>query len=234
MILAAGRGTRLGPVGERRAKVLVEIDDRPLLAHQLRYLSAQGIERVVVNASHLADQLKDFVRKHSPPPTLELVVEPEALGTAGGVRNALPRFSSDPVLVLYGDVITPEGLAPMGDLHELERPVATLAVYRSDDVREKGVVDLSGSKVTSFQEKDPDLTSGWVNAGIYIVEPDWLRRHPDDRPLDFGFDLFPDALAAGEDLRAYRLGAPVFDLGTLPQLAEARERGLPQVYRGQS
>lgn len=226
MILAAGRGTRLGALGERQAKALVDIGGEPLLSHQLRYLGEHGVERVVVNASHLAEQLEEFAAGRHGSPELQVVVEPEALGTAGGVLNALPLFSPDPILVLYGDVILGEELGPMSALHHQHHPVATLAVYHSDQAQAKGVVELDKSLITAFHEKDPAKTAGWVNAGVYIVEPGWLAEYPGGTKLDFGFDLFPAALAAGRELRGHRLASPVLDIGTPADLALARDRGL--------
>ena len=230
MVLAAGHGTRLGALGERQAKVLVEIDDTPLLAYQLSYLAALGVSRVIVNASHLAQQVEAFAERYSGPVELRVVVEAEPLGTAGGVRNALDLFGPDPLVVLYGDVVSGEDLRSLGAVHERHIPAATLAVYQSDQAQEKGVVELSGSRITGFHEKNPARTSGWVNAGIYVVDPDWIASFSDDAPLDFGFDLFPAALAAGRELRAHRLTSPVLDVGTPTDLARARVLGLPEVH----
>jgi mannose-1-phosphate guanylyltransferase len=155
-----------------------------------------------------------------------VVVESEPLGTAGGVINALPALGSGPLLVLYGDVVCGEDLAAMADLHERGGPAATLAVYRSDHAEAKGVVDLDGDRVTAFHEKDPSRPSGWVNAGIYVVDPDWLRGFGDGRGLDFGYDLFPAALASGLGILAHRLAAPVLDIGTPADLERARAAGL--------
>jgi NDP-sugar pyrophosphorylase family protein len=121
----------------------------------------------------------------------------------------------------------------MATLHLRTRPVATLAVYHSDSAQAKGVVELSESRVTAFHEKDPDRSAGWVNAGIYIVEHGWLEGFAgDSAPLDFGFDLFPAALAEGDELRAHRLDQAALDIGTPDDLAMARERGLPPASGG--
>ena len=66
-----------------------------------------------------------------------------------------------------------------------------------------------------------------MNAGIYIVEPSWLGEFPSGEQLDFGFDLFPNALDSGRELMAHRLAAPVLDIGTPADLQTARAHGLP-------
>src|SRR5437588_12121913 len=104
MILAAGRGTRLGALGLRIPKALVEIGGEPLLARQLNYLEGAGVERIVVNAHHLADQIVEFVAQHRGSVQVDVSFEPELLGTAGGVRAAIDRFNdASPIVVIYGD-----------------------------------------------------------------------------------------------------------------------------------
>ena len=126
MLLAAGRGTRLRSVEPDVPKALVEIAGEPLLARQLRYLEGHGIARVVVNAHHMADQVLTFAGEYRGPLQLVVVVEPQLLGTAGGVRNALGELGDDPFIVLYGDVLTAEPLAPMVKRHARRGVVATL------------------------------------------------------------------------------------------------------------
>ena len=232
MILAAGRATRLGALGREQAKALIEFDGRPLLEHHLRYLARHGVSKVVVNASHLAAQIEAFAEGFEGPPSVRVSLEPEPLGTAGGVIRALPEFDGAPLLVLYGDVVIDEDLVPMGAVHERHRPVATLAVFHSEEVEGKGIVELSEDRVTGFREKDPGASAGWVNAGAYIVDPGWLGGFEAEPKPDFGHDLFPAALAAGSELCAHRLASPVLDIGTPEDLARGRARGLPDSTAG--
>lgn len=226
MLLAAGRGTRLRSVEPDVPKVLVDIAGEPLLARQLRYLESQGVSRVVVNAHHLADQVLDFARQHKGSLDLVVVVEKELLGTAGGVRNALPQLGEEAFIVLYGDVLTDEPLAPMLERHSLRRTVATLAAYESADIEGKGTIEVDRSDVvTGFNEKGTPTASdsALINAGIYVVQPSFARRIPEGTALDFGHDVFPAALARGERLAIYRLSAPVLDVGIPSALELARE-----------
>jgi mannose-1-phosphate guanylyltransferase len=225
MLLAAGAGTRLRSVEPDVPKILVDIGGEPLLARQLRYLEEQGISRVVVNAHYLADQVLDFASDHNGSLELIVVVEKKLLGTAGGVRNALPELGDHPFIVLYGDVLTYEPLAPMVERHSLRGTPATLAAYESADIEGKGTIEVDRSDVvTGFKEKGASTASesALINAGIYMVQPSFARRIPEGTTLDFGHDVFPAALARGERLAIYRLSAPVLDVGIPSALELAR------------
>jgi NDP-sugar pyrophosphorylase family protein len=228
MILAAGRGTRLGELGRTVPKALVEIGGEPLLARQIRYLKDGGIERIVVNAHHLADQVQSFVDAQPCAADIEVVVEPELLGTAGGVRNALPHLGAAAFAVLYGDVIVAEPIRAVCETHRRARAAATLTLYRTAEIEGKGTVELAhDGTVGAFHEKASSHVGGqaYVNAGLYIVDPSLVRDLPLGVELDFGHDVFPMALAYGQALAAHVLGAPVIDVGT-PAMLETARRGL--------
>jgi mannose-1-phosphate guanylyltransferase len=231
MILGAGRGTRLRDLGLTTPKILVDIAGEPLLAHQLRYLEEQRVKRVVVNAHHLADQVLAFASAHQGRAELTVIVEPELLGTAGAVRNSLRELGADPFVVLYGDVVTEEPLAPLLAVHERSGAVATLAVYVADSTEGKGVVEVDADmRIRRFAEK-AGSGPGLVNAGLYVLEPDFVSRIPPGTVLDFGIDVFPVAVARGERLVAYELTRPVLDIGTPAALAAARAGARHDVSR---
>jgi NDP-sugar pyrophosphorylase family protein len=216
MILAAGRGTRLGALGRRVPKVLVGVGGRPLLQRQLDYLEREGLSRVVINAHHLAEQITSFVARYRGALEISCVTEESLLGTAGGVRGALPRLGSGPFLVLYGDVLVDEPLAPIFAYHQERRALATLVVYEEESSEGKGVVHVDGSgRVTGFEEKK-DRAEGpaLINAGVYVIEPELLSSLPARMPSDFGHDVFPRAVNSGLPLFAYRIAGRVIDIGT--------------------
>lgn len=101
MILAAGLGTRLRPLTEELPKALLPLGDRPVLAHVVEALQRAGIEGAVLNAHHLAPHLLEFTERC--PFLLEVVVESEIRGTAGGVAGARHLLGAGPVLVVNAD-----------------------------------------------------------------------------------------------------------------------------------
>jgi mannose-1-phosphate guanylyltransferase len=222
MILAAGRGTRLGDLGSKVPKVLLEVGGEPLLARHLRYLERQRIRRVVLNAHHLADDVRRFAAAYEGPLEVTVVTEPVLLGTAGGVRNALPQLDAGPFVVLYGDVLIDVPLDPILAAHRAAHACATLSVYESASTVGKGVVDVDDhGRVVAFAEKCTD-GPGLVNAGLYVVERAFVAALRAGAVLDFGHDVLPQWIADGERVFAYRLPKSVLDIGTPEALALVR------------
>ena len=228
MILAAGKGTRLGDLGRARAKVLIDVGGQSLLDRHLSFLESVGVRRAVVNVSHLAEQVQDAVRLYGGPVEVICVEETDLLGTAGGVRNALDQLVPGPFMVVYGDVLVQGDLAPMIQAHTEHGGLATLAVHRSDSALGKGTVksDASG-RITGFLEKDPTAStetgSVLINSGVYILDEGLLSELEPGVFSDFGHDVFPQALAGGADMFVYELPRPVIDIGTPEGLVAARE-----------
>ncbi|MGA2929516.1 MAG: sugar phosphate nucleotidyltransferase [Solirubrobacteraceae bacterium] len=223
LILAAGKGTRLGDLGRQRAKVLIEIAGRPLLDLQFDHLAREGVTRVAVNAHHLAEQIAEHIRNYQGALEVTVLVEPTLLGTAGAAVNALAHLAADRLLVVYGDVLIFEPLGPLLATHSTTGAAATLCVYEHRDTRGKGVVEIDADgSVTGFAEKDPERTGpGLVNAGLYVIESSLLAPLPSDTFLDFGHDVFPQALATGHCVHVHTIPRPVLDIGTPDDLARA-------------
>ena len=107
MLLAAGRGERMGPLTDGLPKPLLEVGGRPLIEHQLSRLAAAGVGRAVINLHHFGGMIRDRLGDGSRF-GLEIRYSPEAvlLDTAGGIARALPLLESDAFIVANADVWT--------------------------------------------------------------------------------------------------------------------------------
>src|SRR5258708_7255884 len=91
MLLAAGRGTRLGPLGLALPKPLVPVCGYPAIRFGLAACASAGLGDVVVNLHHLGDQLRQTLDDGSAAGVrIRYSVEPDLLGTGGGIANARP------------------------------------------------------------------------------------------------------------------------------------------------
>ena len=180
----------------------------------------------MVTLQYLAAQIQDYFGDGKAfGMNIEYVIEEAPLGTAGGVKNAEPYLSADePFLVISGDALTDFDLGALVAYHREQHALLTVALYHVPDPLEYGVINVNeDGRVAQFLEKPKwgAVTSDTVNTGIYVVQPEVLRRIPTDRPVDWSQDLFPQMLAQGEPLYAYIADGYWCDIGTLSEYQRA-------------
>ena len=224
VVLGAGRGTRLAPLTERVPKILAPVAGLPLLEHQLRYLECEGATEVAVNAHHLADAVSSFVRNRHERLPVRVSVEPELLGTAGALLP-LRDFLTETFVVLYGDVLSDVDLQQLLAAHRRRSAIATVVYTEDPEMHGKGllVVEPDG-RVSAFLEKPEEIPKGAVvSSGIYVLEPAILEYV--SVGADFGFDVFPAALAAGRPVYGFNHDGYLCDVGS-PTALDRAERDL--------
>src|ERR1039458_8005085 len=142
MVLAAGLGTRLHPLTDDRPKALVTVAGRTLLEITLSRLRSFGVNEVILNVHHFADNIVDYLEaNHNFGMRIEISREEVLLDTGGGLKNAEWFFLEDhgskdqPFLVHNVDVLSTIDLAPMVRFHIERGALATLAVQRRETSR---------------------------------------------------------------------------------------------------
>ena len=107
MVLAAGRGKRLGKIGDNIPKALVEVGGEPMICRIVRALARAGIREIVVNLHHLGEMIEAELRDL---PDLGVSIaysrESTLLDVAGGIANALPLLGDRPFVVANSDIFS--------------------------------------------------------------------------------------------------------------------------------
>jgi MurNAc alpha-1-phosphate uridylyltransferase len=106
MILAAGRGERMRPLTENLPKPMLEVGGNRLIDYHLAALQAYGVREIVINLSWQGKRIREALGERGPGgvPIRYSDEGPEPLGTAGGIKAALPFLGEEPFLVVNGDV----------------------------------------------------------------------------------------------------------------------------------
>jgi NDP-sugar pyrophosphorylase family protein len=192
LLLAGGRGERLGEVAKGRPKPLVEVAGRPLAAYTVARLGRAGVERVVVACASGQEPLFE-AELAGLGPEIVAVGEPEPLGRGGGLRLAATfREESGPVLAANGDELLDVDVDALLARHRARDAAATVVVapLRSPF----GVIELAGDdRICAFREA-PTLPL-WVNAGMYVLGEEALARLPERG--DHEVSTFPELAAEG-------------------------------------
>jgi len=219
VILVGGPGTRLQPLTFIIPKPMVPVLNFPFLEHTLAHLKQFGIEEVILAMSYLPDAISEYfgdgercgIR-------LTYCIEKEPMGTAGAVKNAA-AYLDRPFIVLNGDDVFIEmNFHEAFAFHHKRKAKATIFLTRVENPSAFGVVETDeNQKVQRFIEKPPPgtVTTNWINAGGYILEPEVLEYIPTGQHYMFEKGLFPRLLDAGEPVYGYPYRGYWLDVGTL-------------------
>ena len=238
MILAAGKGTRVRPITHTIPKPMIPILQKPVMEFLLELLREHGFTEVMVNVSHLAEEIENYFRDGQRfgveiAYSFEGRIEDgeligDALGSAGGLKKIqnFQRFFDDTFVVLCGDALIDLNLSEAVRRHREKGALASLITKRvpREQVSSYGVVvtDDDG-RVRSFQEKPDvaDAASDMINTGIYIFEPEVLDYVPSGVPFDIGSDLFPKLVESGAPFYALPMEFEWVDIGKVPDYWQA-------------
>jgi mannose-1-phosphate guanylyltransferase len=233
MILAAGKGTRVQPITHTIPKPMIPILQKPVMEFLLELLRQHGFTEVMVNVSHLAEEIENYFRDGQRfgveiAYSFEGRIEDgeligDALGSAGGLKKIqnFQRFFDDTFVVLCGDALIDLNLSEAVRRHRQSGALATIITKRvpKEKVSSYGVVvtDDDG-RVKAFQEKPgvEEALSDEINTGIYLFEPEIFEHIPDGMSYDIGSQLFPKLVEKGLPFYALPMDFEWVDIGKVP------------------
>jgi NDP-sugar pyrophosphorylase family protein len=197
IILAGGKGERLGLAAEGRPKPLVRVGGRPLAAYQVAALAEAGVGRILVScAAGQGGLFRDELAGLGP--EIIPVEEAEPLGRGGGLRLAARELEGAGCFALNGDELLDLDFSALLARHEAAGTSATIVVTRFQSPF--GVVELGDEDLVTGFEEAPRLPH-WVSSGVYVLGAEALARLPERG--DHERTTFP-ALAAEGKLAAFR------------------------------
>ena len=220
MILAAGRGTRMGALTDACPKPMLTVGGKPLIDHALARATEGGATKAVVNLHYLGDQIRAHLAGRSAP-EIAFSEEPELLETGGGLVRAKPLLGDAPFYVLNSDAIW-TGEAPLPALAAAWDPARMDVALLLAPVRDalaytrRGDFFLDGD-MRPRRRGDADAAP-YVYTGAQIMAPAALDGFA-ERPFSAN-DIWDRALAAGRLFGVVHRGGWV-DVGTPEGLATA-------------
>ncbi len=230
LVLAAGFGTRFRPETLTTPKPLLPLAGRPILFRLFDHLLAQGAERFVLNAHHLAEALRAAVGDDYGGVPVAWSLEDPILGTAGAIRRAAERaLLPDPsFLVANGDLFTTLPLGRLLHARQEEGVISALAVIPNDrpDVETPLWADARGRLLAVGGPRPTEWVSGpWLFTGLQSARRELVERIPPGVSELARDVLAPSARARDGAIALVPYRVPKdgvwFDLGSPERLEEA-------------
>ncbi|HXW18201.1 MAG TPA: nucleotidyltransferase family protein [Candidatus Acidoferrales bacterium] len=218
-ILAGGLATRLHPATEKIPKSLLEVNGEPFVAHQLRLLHANGVRRVVLCAGHLGEMIRNALEDGG-----AYGVEVDysfdgatLLGTAGAVKNALPKLG-DEFLVLYGDsylvcdyAAVARGFAGSGKL-------GLMTVFRNDGKWDASNVEFDGERILAYSKTAKSTRMNYIDYGLGAFRAAAFDGIQEAGAYDLA-DLYGDLLRQ-QQLAGFEVTQRFYEIGSAAGLEE--------------
>ena len=224
VILAGGKGTRMGDLVSDLPKPMVLLAGKPIMEHQIDLAQRYGLEEFIVLTGYKADVLEGYFGDGAAWGVhITYRREDYPLGTAGAVKE-LEGELDEPFFVFYGDVLMDVHLPMFAEFHRAHGAAATIAVHPNDHPFDSDLVQLDEEdRVIAIHSKphDPDVPRrNIVSAALYVMSPRALEHIGRGQPSDFGRDVFPRLLTSGETIQAYQTREYIKDVGTIQRLGE--------------
>ena len=227
VILAAGRGTRMGELTREIPKPLIPLNGRPMLLHILDRIAAAGVEEVLLVTGYLAEQIEEVASGHGL--RVSFRRQETVNGTAKAALLARQWVGVSPFLLTFGDILAePEHYVGMREsftgfdgvlaARYVEDPYQGAAIYVDEERRVQRIIEKP-ERGTS--------TTHWNSAGIYVFSPivfDELERVPLSARGEYeATSAITQMLDAGRALKMFALEGTWMDVGRPEDLAAAAE-----------
>ena len=226
IILAGGKGTRLGALTKEIPKPMIEIAGKPILEHQLLLCKRYGITEFIFIVNHFHESISAyFAHGEKWNVSIEYYIEEAPLGTVGGIKAIEEKLTSS-FLVIYGDVMVNMDLSRLIKFHQKKKSQATLVLHPNDHPYDSDLVEMNQEdRITAFHSKPHDDNKYYrnlVNAGVYVFEPIVLSYLEQGVKADFGKDIFP-ALVDKLVFNGYNTTEYLKDMGTPDRLEKVTQ-----------
>jgi dTDP-glucose pyrophosphorylase/CBS domain-containing protein len=200
VLMAGGLGSRLGPLTKECPKPLLKVGSKPILELILEGYIAHGYHRFFFSVNYKKEMIQDYFGDGSDwGVTIRYLEEEGRLGTAGSLA-LLPEIPAEPIFVMNGDLLTRINFNDILDFHHEHNSKATLCVRKMEQTIPYGVVETDNHQLLTIEEKP--VHSYFVNAGIYLLDPDILPLLSGAANVDMP-DLFRRIIEHGHATAAF-------------------------------
>ena len=203
VILAGGFGTRISEESHLRPKPMIEIGEKPILWHIMRYYSAFGFNEFVICCGYKGWMIKEYFANyylHNSSLTFDFTKGGEVqihsnvaeawkvtlvdtglnTMTGGRIKRIAPYIGNEPFMLTYGDGVSDVDLHALLAHHKQTKATVTITAIQPSG--RFGVMELQGDAITSFREKKQE-DGNWINGGFMVAQPELFNYIENDATI---------------------------------------------------
>jgi dTDP-glucose pyrophosphorylase len=221
VIMAGGKGTRLHPYTKDLPKPMLELDGKPIIAHNMDRLASYGVKNFHISVNHMKEQIVEFLRSRYTEGNIKIhfIEEESPLGTIGSVSLS-HSYSHSELMVMNADILTNIDFEDFYLFFKESKSTMSIAAF---DVRVDvpyAVLETEQNLIKSFVEKPSYLFRS--NAGIYLLSQEAVSRIPRAMRFD-AIDLMNDLIGGGKNVSYFPIRGYWLDIGNPQNYKKALE-----------
>ena len=173
IILAGGKGSRLGNITKKIPKPMVKINNKPILIHIINHYIKFGFKDFLIAAGYKANIIKRYFKFTSIKKCKVQIIDTGKNSMTGGRLKRLKKYlGNETFMMTYGDGLSNVNLRKLYNFHKKHKKLITLTAVRPP--ARFGAIKLVGNYAKTFKEKSR-LDEGWINGGYFVIEPKFLQ-----------------------------------------------------------
>lgn len=219
-LMAGGLGSRLLPLTKEMPKPLLKLGERPILESIILRFSDVGFHDFYISTHYMPEKIQNYFGDGSKfGVKIQYVNEKKPLGTAGAIGllpSSLPKL---PIIMMNGDVLTKVNFESLLKFHNDQSSIATMCIREYDVQIPFGVVNFQNQLLTSIKEKP--INKFFVNAGIYVFEPELIGSVSKNTSIDMP-SLLEKQINDGESISIFPIHEYWADIGSINEYQSAK------------
>ena len=226
VILAGGKGSRLGELTHNIPKPLLNVSGKPFIEYLIWNLSRHGVQDIIIMAGFRSEKLKDkYNNKKMFNSFIKVISEDTPLGTAGCLLNSIDELD-DEFFILNGDTYFDFDLINLFNENKKFDGVCLLGAYSKETKRFGSINFDEEFYVESFNEKSETNREGVINTGTYLFRKKFLKSFQNG-PLSMEEEVFK-YLSQNKKLKVLIQEGYFIDIG-IPESFQKAEKDFPDI-----
>lgn len=226
VLMVGGLGSRLGSLTKKCPKPMLEVGEKPILETIITAFSRHGFYNFTLSVNYMSHVIEDYFGSGNRwGVEIQYLHEEQSLGTAGSL-SLMEKTPDKAFFVMNGDLVTSLNFQNLLEYHNEHDVIATMAVREYENQVPYGVVEHDGSYLIKMEEKP--VHKHYVNAGIYVLEPDCLSGIPKNKVFDMP-DLIESLITRKHKVATFPIHEYWRDIGVATELRLANEEFISEI-----
>jgi len=218
VLMLGGLGTRLRPLTNDTPKPMLRVGNKPILETIIEGFKQYGYTDFIFSVNYKKEIIQDYFQNGEAfDVTIEYIEEDKKMGTAGAL-SLLKNRPTKPFFVMNGDLLTQINFDQLMQFHMEHESVATMCVREYEYQIPYGVIETDGTDLVTIREKP--IHRSFVNAGIYVLNPDVLDHIPQDKFYDMP-SLFDKLIGENSKTSVFPIREYWLDIGQMDDFNRA-------------